>query len=531
VFALLVLAAAAFVAFNFTHRLVQTQRREIGIGMALGVPPARLARRPLLVAGELAVLGVLVGIVAGIVMSAAMSSVLRQFTPLPSWQFPFQLGLYAQGAALALVVPVAAALIPVWRAVRVAPVDAIRPPVIPTAAVRGHTWLRRLPVPRRTTRRIPVRDLTRAPLRTVMTAAGIATAITVLVGLVGLVDSFYATADRAEAEASRSGATQMDVELDGFYPHDSPTVQAIVRSRLLGHVEVALQAGGALRRGATSFPVLLEVRDLKRSTSIPTIENRATVRPPGIVLTDPASRQLHAQPGGTVTVRYPQREGPTSYRFAESKLRVLGTTPFPVRGVAYVDRGTAALARAEGLTNLLVVTPARGVSVGTVQRALFHQPGVVSTRTVVATVRTVREQLDRVLGALVVVEAAVLFLALLIAYSAARIHAEERSREDATMLAFGLPVRSVVQMSVVGGLLIGCIGTALGLAGGVLLLGWLVHSLLPQTLPEIGIVEHLAVTTVLIALALGIAAVAAAPLPNAKRLARLNLPAALRVVE
>ena len=42
IFALLILLGAAFAAFNLTGRIVEAQRREIGIGMALGVSPARL---------------------------------------------------------------------------------------------------------------------------------------------------------------------------------------------------------------------------------------------------------------------------------------------------------------------------------------------------------------------------------------------------------------------------------------------------------------------------------------------------------
>jgi putative ABC transport system permease protein len=48
--AILLLARAAFAALNLTTRVVEAQRREIGIGMALGVRPPLLAVRPLLFA-------------------------------------------------------------------------------------------------------------------------------------------------------------------------------------------------------------------------------------------------------------------------------------------------------------------------------------------------------------------------------------------------------------------------------------------------------------------------------------------------
>ena len=48
--AILLLAGTAFAALNLTTRVVEAQRREIGIGMALGVRPPLLAVRPLLFA-------------------------------------------------------------------------------------------------------------------------------------------------------------------------------------------------------------------------------------------------------------------------------------------------------------------------------------------------------------------------------------------------------------------------------------------------------------------------------------------------
>ena len=65
VFALLILAGAGFAAFNLTRRVVEAQRRDIGIAMALGVPPRQISIRPLVLAAEVAVAGVVLGVLAG----------------------------------------------------------------------------------------------------------------------------------------------------------------------------------------------------------------------------------------------------------------------------------------------------------------------------------------------------------------------------------------------------------------------------------------------------------------------------------
>src|SRR6266511_3750224 len=74
VIALLVLLGAAL---NLTSRVVEAQRREIGIGMALGVPSRLLAVRPLLFGAQIALLGVGLGMLVGWALGIPLRGVLR----------------------------------------------------------------------------------------------------------------------------------------------------------------------------------------------------------------------------------------------------------------------------------------------------------------------------------------------------------------------------------------------------------------------------------------------------------------------
>ncbi len=56
-------------------------------------------------------------------------------------------------------------------------------------------------------------------------------------------------------------------------------------------------------------------------------------------------------------------------------------------------------------------------------------------------------------------------------------------------------------------------------------------SLLPQTIPEVGIEAYLAPTTGTLLFVLAVIVVGLAPLLNARRLRRMDIPATLRVVE
>jgi putative ABC transport system permease protein len=89
----------------------------------------------------------------------------------------------------------------------------------------------------------------------------------------------------------------------------------------------------------------------------------------------------------------------------------------------------------------------------------------------------------------------------------------------------------VIGVEVVESFIIGVIGTAAGLAGGYLLLDWLNRSLLPTTVPDIGIVTAVATSTVVLALLMGVLAVAIAPVLTLRKLLRMDIPSTLRVVE
>jgi putative ABC transport system permease protein len=144
-------------------------------------------------------------------------------------------------------------------------------------------------------------------------------------------------------------------------------------------------------------------------------------------------------------------------------------------------------------------------------------------------------QLDEALGQFVAFLAlaagAVLALALLIAFNSSAIAADERTRDHATLFAFGLPVRTVLRIMVTEGVFVGLAATAVGITLGYVLVQWMVRSVVASTLPEIGFDVAVSATPLVAALVVGVAAVGMAPLLVTRRLVRMNIPDALRVME
>ena len=212
-------------------------------------------------------------------------------------------------------------------------------------------------------------------------------------------------------------------------------------------------------------------------------------------------------------------------------MRVSGLHPDPFRTFAYMDPSIAALAGFPGAANQVSLTPKPGVPEGRIARALFRDPAVASVQRATATTQFVRERLDDFIGVLRVIEGFALALALLIAFNSSAISIDERRRENATMLAFGITPTKAMALAVFESLIAGVLGTLVGLIGGFLVVSWLVNQTLPETLPDLGLVIEIAPASLLVAAGVGVASVALAPLLSARRIGRMDVPSTLRVME
>ena len=166
VFAVLLFAGAALATLNFSSRMVEAQRREIGGSMALGQRPGAIAVRPLLVGAQIGLLGAVFGLALGELVGRQLAAVYSETVSLPAFFTPFQTGIFAKVAIIGFLVPVAAVLWPV---------------------------VRRIPLPGGSLARMPLRSLVRAPRRTLLTLLALAGVLAMLFSVIGLRDSLAAT--------------------------------------------------------------------------------------------------------------------------------------------------------------------------------------------------------------------------------------------------------------------------------------------------------------------------------------------------
>lgn len=529
-FAALMLGGATFAAFNLTTRIVESQRRQVGIGLALGLPARTLAIRPLAVAAEIAVFGVALGVVVGVLIDLGMKAVFASMLPMPIMETPFQPETFAGAAAIGFLLPFVASIYPVWRAVRSRPVDAIRTGYLSAKRPGLARLARRLPLP--SWLRLPLSNVLRTPRRTILTALGITASITVLIGTIGMLDTFSTGMDRGQAEIVGGSPDRIAVDLAAPAPADAVR-QDLAATSGAGRVDLVLRLPAtAFGTGGASIDIQLDVLDLSDNAWRATVASGRLPTGPGeVMLSQRAAEDLGLEPGDRFALRHPVRVSQTAVAIAETQVLLAGTNPSPLRPTAYMDASGASLFGMTGLANRATVVPAAGADAGELRRALFALPGVVSAQPIDALVTSMRDMVTQFNDILGVVSLIALLLALLVAYNSATISQDERRREVATMLAFGLPVRRVLGSASVESGLVGLLGTALGVVAGFGALVWLTYGLLPTSMPEFALTPAISAQTVLLAVFVGIGVVALAPLLTWRRLTRMNLPATLRVVE
>lgn len=251
----------------------------------------------------------------------------------------------------------------------------------------------------------------------------------------------------------------------------------------------------------------------------------------GIILSEKAAEDLGVSVGDRVTLEHPEREGPLSFRLVETDVLVSGIHTSPMRPLSYMDLDNAALMGLDGVTNYLVLDPVGGADPTDIKLALMTQPGVASVQAISEISEATDEILEMFITVLGVIQVIVLFMAFLIAFNSTSINVDERVREISTMFAFGLRIRTVTRMQMLENFIIGVLGTLVGVVLGWYALNAMLVSRMEEQLEDMQLIVTVAPATLVLSMALGILVVALTPLLSIRRMARMNIPDTLRVME
>ena len=536
---LLLFAGAAFAALNFSARMVEAQRREIGASMAIGERPQSIIIRPLLIGLQIGILGMILGVAVGYAIAFQTVSVVQEVAWLPIFEQPFQGAIFAQALAIGFAVPMLAVLWPVMRAVRVRPVDAIRSGHLASRGGSLGPIISRIPLPGRSLERMPFRNLMRAPRRTFLTLLTFTMSLAIMFAMLGLGSTFTTTLTDGNEELLGGEPDRFTVQLDSFYPVDSPQVQNVLNDPTVQLGEPAMVLGANVTAATSDDiddPVRIDLAirfvDFGSTVWTPTASQGALSQgSPGIVLADKAARDFGVGVGDDVTVTHPALvDG--AFTYSTRTLPVAAIHPHPLRLNAYMDLSQASTWGFGGLANIVTGVPTDGSSLNDVKRALFGSgTGVALVQGLSETFQSLDDSLEQSKGVFFITRIFVIFLVMLIAFNTANINVDERSRDHATMFAYGIPVRRVIANLSVEGLLLGVAAVVLGGLFGYALLLWMALFLMPNAIPEVGMIVSVRWWEMAMSFVLALAAIALAPLFPGRKLKRMFIPGQLRVME
>ena len=451
------LGVAAFLLNIVLGRLVSTEREQIAVLKAFGYSDRAVGWHYLKFALVALALGAVVGVGLGLRFAAWQNAQYAEFYRFP--EFVFRMDWTA--LVLALLVTVVAAVLGAASAVRRVVI------LTPAAAMQAEAPARfqrglfeRIGLDRALTvpGRIIARNLERRPLKAILSALGIAFAVSIL--LVGrfFVDAILVMADvqfrHVQREnlavvftAPRSPAARYELaRLPGVLAVE--TFRSVPARLRVAHRtrRVAVQgihAGGELRR--------LVDADL-RATPIP---------PEGVVLTAKLAEVLEVTPGDTITIEVLEGARPVRH------VPVTGVVDELLGLSAYMDERALNRLVMEGSTASGAFLRIDHAAAPSLYERLKRLPGVAGVASRDATLASFEATLARSIGLITTILIGFAgALAMAMVYNAARIALSERARELASLRVLGFTRGEITSMLLGEQALIAVAGIVLGLGIG-----------------------------------------------------------------
>ena len=177
---LVFLAVAAFLVNLVLGRTIRLQRPEIATLKAVGYGNAQIGRHYLGLVAVVMVPGSLLGVVGGWALGRLVLGLYANVFKFPSFEFRLSAGLVASAVIVSSLAAVAGALGAVRAAVKLPPAEAMQPPA-PARYRRGFLDRIGLGIVAGPSGLMVLREVQRRPLRTLLSSAGIAGAIALMI--------------------------------------------------------------------------------------------------------------------------------------------------------------------------------------------------------------------------------------------------------------------------------------------------------------------------------------------------------------
>ena len=513
------MGVAVFLLNVLLSRHIATERPQIAALKALGYENWVIGLHYLKLVLVIVLLGAMLGIGIGIVFGRWMTQLYTGFFHFPRADYWLDAWIVSVSVGLALLAGLAAAIGIVRSVARLPPAEAMRPPA-PTTFRR--TLLERLGLGRlySPATRMVLRELERRPWRTVLTIAGVASSVAIVIGgtwwggaFDRLIEVELQIRERPDVMVSLTGPVNASAR------HDVARLPGVLSVDVARDVAVRFEHGAASYRtaiiGLDSSDGLRRVLDTQ-FRSIPLVEG-------GLVMTDRLADRLGLRLGDLVTVE------PLEGRRERTRLRVAAFSGDLMGMQAYASRRTVARLLGEGdaITTLRLRLDRRSEQQFYRQvRDIPRFASIGDKNLLIAHFRETQARNLLVFTGILSVFAG--FIAVGVVYNSARIALAEHSRELATLRVLGF-TRGEVSQILLGQL---AVPVAIAIPIGCLIglgLAWLLTTLIQGT--EFRIPLYVRSNTYALAVLVMLGASIVSGLIVRRRIDRLDLVAVLKTSE
>ncbi|WP_158702965.1 ABC transporter permease [Allosphingosinicella vermicomposti] len=421
------LGVAAFLLNIVLARLVDTEREVIGLMKAFGYRRRDVMRHYAGLALLLSTGGMVLGAVLGTWLGRELSTLYQRFFTFPFLEFRAGVDVYLVSAGVTLAAVLAGSALAVRRAARLAPAEAMRPPLPPDFSGRLVAVASRLG-PDEPTRMI-LRGLLRRPLRSCLTVAGLALALGLYIASASatdnverMIDLIFGKSQRADiivsfAEARDEGALYSLSRLPGVIrvePFRATAARLIAAQHEEREGLSSADAGANLRR-------LIDI-------------NGALVEPPpaGAILSRRLAEQLEVGPGDIVRAEVTEGDRPVL------DIPVMGVIESPIGSSATIDRAVLNRLLIEGRSISGAYLLVDDNQLPALYAALKGTPFVANVTSFAATVQSLRDTIAQNMGIVTMFNTGFACLIVVgVVYNSARISLAERARDLASLRVLG----------------------------------------------------------------------------------------------
>ncbi|MDI6706014.1 MAG: FtsX-like permease family protein [Bacillota bacterium] len=504
------LLIGSIVIYMLLLRLVDNQRRQIGVLMALGFTKRAILFHYLGYALFVGLAGSMLGSLAGVWLGGALTRYYLVYFNIPVLQVKTYIGVIAAGILMSLAFCGIAGLNAAKRVLKIAPAEAMRP----VAPAGGKKWWgeRMLPFFGRMgiTWRLTFRNMWRNKKRTIFTVSAIAMTVGLMISILLMLDSVDYIFDKAFGDA-------LSYDYKVVFTRDMPQgiINDLSEFREIRYAEPMAEYPFKLKNGwREEDAMVIGIQDQSEMYHLTDLSGgRVDVSGEGILLSDGLARDLGVKPGDILKLESLYKPG------VEQEVIVKGFVEQYMGSNGFMELRKLNSTMGEGSTINSALIRIRYNS-GAFLKELEDMPFVRSVRAPDDMVRQYNEYMDLVYAYIGVIVTLSCIMGFAIIYNTTTISIMERKRELASLRIMGFTSNKVAELIFNENTAVSVIGLMVGMPLGRAM-GAQILKNVPEDMMSLPLVVY--PKTYMLAAATVALFVFLAQLANMRRISRMDL--------